>query len=56
MWTEAQMQQRSRQDGRLENSVPDVKKSLPTGQLTPLRPEDGTLPTAGRGVAGQGGA
>lgn len=56
MWTEAQMQRRSRQDGRSENSVPNAKKSLPTGQLTTLRPEDGTPPTAGRGVAGQGGA
>lgn len=54
MWTEAQMQRRSRQDGRSENSVPDAKKSLPTGQLTTLRPEDGTLPTAGRGVARRG--
>lgn len=54
MWTEAQMQRRSRQDGRSENSVPDAKKSLPTGQLTTLRPEDGTPPTAGRGVARRG--
>lgn len=54
MWTEAQMQRRSRQDGRSENSVPDAKKSLPTGQLTMLRPEDGMPPTAGRGGARRG--
>lgn len=43
------MKQRSRQCGHSENSVPDMKKSLPTGQLMTLRPEDGTSPTAGQG-------